>query len=133
MSKKHEWLKTALSIAGHTQKDLATAWAKDPAIVSRFIKTGVPKPDFDEVLILSRMIGIDVQELGLRLGENLAPKQAKALAAIDAGSVPGSSADHLRNAITDLHGAAARVRKLMPAGGTVRVTIDIGQGRPPEE
>jgi hypothetical protein len=47
--KKYGWLVTALADREHTQRDLATAWEVDDAVVSRFIATGKPKATAERI------------------------------------------------------------------------------------
>lgn len=71
----HGWLKAALADKGHTQHDVAIAWGCDDAVVSRFINTGTPELTYERMVVLSRMLGIDMNELDLRLREGVEPRK----------------------------------------------------------
>lgn len=132
-SKRHAWLVRALMDQGHTQRDLAKEWGIDDAVVTRFIATGKPDLTIERQQVLSRMLGLDHNELILRLTEGLAPR-VKRPSAISKGApppprdngrilppqaAPGSELERLMN---ELREAAERLRHYLP-GMDIDVTF----------
>ena len=118
---KHGWLRAALADAGYRQKDLAKAWGVDDAVVSRFIQTGEPEAGLERLQILGRMLGLDLNELSLRLTEGLAPRRLSApppptirVAHVDEHAGNGQR-DPIAAVLDDIEAQAKRLRRLVPA------------------
>lgn len=65
----HEWVKEALAQRGRTQRELAQAWSVSEGAVSRWM-SGTERQDIpmSRAVTLSRMLGMDLEELAKRLG-----------------------------------------------------------------
>jgi hypothetical protein len=65
----HEWVRDALQARGKTQRELAQAWAISEGAVSRWM-AGTESKDMplSRAVSLSRMLGMDLEELAKRLG-----------------------------------------------------------------
>lgn len=65
----NEWVREALEARGHKQRDLAQAWGISEAGVSRWMR-GLEQQDLpmSRVWILSRMLGLETDEVITRLG-----------------------------------------------------------------
>lgn len=119
MKRKHEWLRQVLMDTGHTQKDLAKAWDVTDAVVSRFLATGDPEPGVERLRVLGRMVGMEMNELLVRLSEGLAPPRRDPTVALVAHNKPKTSLA-VDDAIADLKAAVERARA---AGVEVSVHI----------
>jgi hypothetical protein len=110
MKRKHEWLRQVLMDTGHTQKDLAKAWDVTDAVVSRFLATGDPEPGVERLRILGRMIGMEMNELLVRLSEGLAPPPRPSPVANAPGKPKPRTSLAVDDAIAELKAAAERAR-----------------------
>lgn len=106
--------------AGFMQKDLAKRWGVDEAQVSRFIRIGEPELDKPKAQILAGMLSMTVDELFLRLDQDLAPRRGARPASVVPRHEPevrGAPMDELRRAIE-------RAKREIPG---IRVTITFGE------
>lgn len=102
---RHGWLRSALADKGHTQHDVAIAWGCDDAVVSRFINSGTPELTYERMVALSRMLGIDMNELDLRLREGVEPRKRARFQ---------SEATPREQVLAELKSAVERARQLLP-------------------
>jgi hypothetical protein len=113
--KKYWWLATALAERGHTQRDLATAWKVDDAVVSRFIGTGKPKATPERIHVLAQMLSMNSGELIARLVEGIPPRSLFEKTSILAGEENSSSPPQsVEAALDEAKKAVKRLRELMP-------------------
>jgi len=111
--KGHSWLKDVLGDQDYMQKDVAKAWGCTDAVVSRFLKTGAPELTWDRALSLSRMLGIPLDELRLRLGERL-PMQRGVKSKPPPKHEPEVAAQKDCDALDNLKRAVDRARRELP-------------------
>lgn len=66
---KHAWVSEALKARGFSQRDLAQRWEVSEGAVSRWM-SGQERQDLplSRAMSLSRMLGMDLEELAARLG-----------------------------------------------------------------
>lgn len=129
MSKGLSWVRDRLIDRGYNQKDVAKKWGCDDAVVSRFLKQGTPPLSLDRAGKLSKMIGLSVDELMLRINEGLEPPKgngAPVPPAPQSPEIPSVGDDHL----VHLTKAIANTRKRLPEGWKVAVAITNEDGEP---
>jgi hypothetical protein len=123
-TKSFEWLRTALAVEGHRQKDLAEAWGVDDAVVSRFISTGEPELTWHRGNILARMVNMSLNELEARLAENIPPRSAGPSRANSHASAAPDGGNRVQNILDELSDCVERARKALPqAHISVRITF----------
>lgn len=120
---KHGWLRQALADHGYQQKDLAKTWGIDPALVTRFIKTGFPELTNSRLQSLARMIGMPLNELSARVTEGVGPlrRYAPPMPPVSARALPPQSADPI---LAELHEAVRGAQAARPEY-EIRVTITL--------
>jgi plasmid maintenance system antidote protein VapI len=116
---RHGWLRDALTDRGHTQHDVAEQWGVDDAVVSRFIRSGDPELTWDRAQVLCRMLGIDLNELNLRLKEGVPMRAPMA--------VPhkNGSATSREEVLAELRAIVQKARQLLP---DTRIEVKITHG-----
>lgn len=127
---RHRWLRDALTDKGLRQKDLATRWQCDEAVVSRFIKTGEPELTYPRFEALTQILGIDRNELAARLAERPIPTKETYSHEPEPAPAPhrDGAAPHLRaapdvRAVLDaLRDAVDAAQRALPA---YRITVTI--------
>lgn len=129
---KYGWVKTALAEAGLMQKDVAKSWKCDVAVISRWIKTGVPKLSYDRMKVLAAMLDMDLNELSARLEGQTPPRVGAIARAVAKREVParqappgakGAGGDILA-ALDEMKEVAARVQATLPPGLKVVFSIE---------
>lgn len=127
---KHGWVRDALADHGKSQKDLATAWGVDGAIVTRFIKTGEPELSMSRAEITANMIGMAFEEFRARIKEGLAPRTRAPLrpiapAVARAQERATGAPDETREALAALREAVDRAQRALPPGSKIDLSIKL--------
>jgi len=125
-TKSYEWLRSALILKGHRQKDLAEAWGVDDAVVSRFISSGEPELTWDRGNILGRMLDMPLAELQARLAENIPPRSARPSRANSHASAAPDGGNRVQNILDELSDCVERARKALPRAH-ISVSITFGE------
>lgn len=124
---RHAWLKPALAGAGHRQKDVATAWGVDDAVVSRFIKIGEPELTWDRAQTLARMLGLSLDELKLRLFEGLPPQgTGRPVAPTPRIAAVKDAAPETNDVMRELNAAVIGAIRALGVKG-IKVVLDYGE------
>lgn len=120
---KHAWLRQALADHGYQQKDVAKAWGIDAALITRFIKTGLPELTNSRLQSLARMIDMPVAELSARLTEGVGPlrRTLPPLPVTRARTEPAATTDEI---LADLRDTVRRAQAALP-NLVLKLTIEV--------
>lgn len=125
--KRFGWIAAALADKGFQQADLARGWEVDDAVVTRFISTGKPGLTPERLIVLSRMLGMNYNELMVRMYENVGPRRVLPKARF-AGTATPTKPNTVETLMVEIHERVAALRKLLPKGVRATFNIDYGDG-----
>jgi hypothetical protein len=135
----HQWLRDALADKGLEEKYLAKRLGVNASQVSRFINFGTPRLKWEEAVVISSMLGIDMNELQGKIAATRKPTRkvarlpdvpapvveapAEPAPAVEA-TVNGAKCDDTVQALNQLRTAVDQARRLLPAGCKISISID---------